>query len=66
MHWCPLRIVVAAVLLAALASVSAQAQALKVGQTAPELVAGRWINSEPLDMRGLRGRVVAVEFWMYG
>jgi hypothetical protein len=63
---CPLRIVVAAVFLAALASVSAHAQALRVGQAAPELLGGRWINAGPLDMRGLRGRVVALEFWTYG
>jgi hypothetical protein len=66
MNRCPLRIVVAAVVLAALASGSAQAQALRVGQAAPELIGRRWINSGPLDMRGLRGRVVAVEFWTYG
>jgi len=62
----PLRIVLGAVLFAALASVSAQAQALKVGQAAPEIIGGGWINSGPLDMRALRGRVVAVEFWTYG
>jgi thiol-disulfide isomerase/thioredoxin len=25
-----------------------------------------WINSEPLTLAGLRGRVVLVEFWTYG
>ena len=25
-----------------------------------------WINSEPLTMEKLRGRVVAVEFWTFG
>jgi hypothetical protein len=28
--------------------------------TAPELAAGDWINSEPLSLKGLRGRVVLV------
>lgn len=30
---------------------------------APEFTAGTWINSEPLTMKSLRGRVVVVEFW---
>lgn len=34
--------------------------------TAPELVAGDWINSEPLSLKGLRGRVVLIEFWTFG
>ncbi len=39
---------------------------VKVGQTAPEVTGGPWINSEPLSLAGLRGRVVLVEFWTYG
>lgn len=66
MTWLPLRIGLAAVLLAAGASASAHAQAVRVGQAAPELAGARWINTAPLDTRGLRGRVVAVEFWTYG
>jgi len=38
----------------------------RVGQPAPEIAGGPWINSEPLSMEKLRGRVVAVEFWTYG
>jgi len=38
----------------------------KVGQAAPEITGGPWINSEPLSLAGLRGRVVVVEFWTYG
>ncbi|HEX3084325.1 MAG TPA: redoxin domain-containing protein [Pyrinomonadaceae bacterium] len=34
--------------------------------TAPELAAGDWINSEPLKLNNLRGRVVLVEFWTFG
>jgi thiol-disulfide isomerase/thioredoxin len=34
--------------------------------TAPELAPGAWINSEPLTLKGLRGRVVLVEFWTFG
>ena len=34
--------------------------------TAPELATGDWINSEPLKLKDLRGRVVLVEFWTFG
>jgi peptide-methionine (R)-S-oxide reductase len=33
---------------------------------APELAAGTWINSQPLTLKGLRGRVVLIEFWTFG
>ena len=37
-----------------------------MGNRAPEFVlGGEWINSEPLTMRGLRGKVVLVDFWTY-
>ena len=36
------------------------------GAAAPELGGGPWINSTPLTVAGLRGRVVLVEFWTYG
>jgi cytochrome c biogenesis protein CcdA/thiol-disulfide isomerase/thioredoxin len=33
---------------------------------APEITGGQtWINSEPLTMEGLRGKVVLVDFWTY-
>ena len=38
----------------------------RVGQPAPEITGGPWINSEPLSLEKLRGRVVAVEFWTFG
>lgn len=34
--------------------------------TAPDLAAGEWINSEPLKLQDLRGRVVLIEFWTFG
>lgn len=33
--------------------------------TAPQLADGDWINSEPLKLSGLRGRVVLIEFWTF-
>jgi hypothetical protein len=42
------------------------AQPPRTGAPAPDLAGGPWINSEPLTLGALRGRVVAVEFWTYG
>jgi hypothetical protein len=39
---------------------------LAVGQPAPEITGGPWINSEPLSLSRLGHRVVLVEFWTYG
>ena len=33
---------------------------------APELEADAWLNSEPLSLADLRGKVVIIEFWTYG
>ena len=41
-------------------------QPLKLGQQAPEIAGGPWINSPPLAISALGGRVVLVEFWTYG
>jgi len=32
---------------------------------APELANGMWINSEPLTLKSLHGRVVLIEFWTF-
>ena len=44
----------------------AAAQAPRDGVPAPEIAGGPWINSRPLTMQELRGKVVLVEFWTYG
>jgi thiol-disulfide isomerase/thioredoxin len=33
---------------------------------APEIISSTWINSKPLKMEDLRGKVVMVEFWTFG
>jgi hypothetical protein len=38
----------------------------RVGQPAPDITGERWINSAPLTLEALKGRVVLVEFWTYG
>src|ERR1043166_4240548 len=38
----------------------------KTEAAAPELAAGTWINSDPLTLKSLRGRVVIIEFWTFG
>jgi len=67
MRWMS-RIGTTVVVAAALLGCGAESEAvnLKVGQPAPEITGERWINSEPLSMAGLRGRVVLVEFWTFG
>jgi hypothetical protein len=49
-----------------LAAAFAGGEPASVDRPAPEIAAGPWINSAPLSMTGLRGRVVLVEFWTYG
>jgi hypothetical protein len=44
----------------------ARAQSVRIGQPAPEIAGESWINSAPLTLAGLRGRVVLVDFWTYG
>ena len=38
----------------------------EIGDTAPEFTGiSRWLNSEPLTMKALRGDVVLIDFWTY-
>jgi hypothetical protein len=50
----------------ATAAVPADAQVPRAGTGAPDVAGGPWINSAPLTLPALRGRVVLVEFWTYG
>jgi thiol-disulfide isomerase/thioredoxin len=36
-----------------------------VGQIAPELKVSEWINSEPLTLEDLKGKVVLIDFWAW-
>ncbi|MES3024303.1 MAG: thioredoxin family protein [Pseudomonadota bacterium] len=51
---------------AALASGGAAGGALMTGKAAPEFTGiDKWLNSEPLTMQQLGGKVVLVDFWTY-
>ena len=38
----------------------------RVGSSAPEISNDIWLNSKPLRLADLRGKVVMVEFWTFG
>jgi len=40
--------------------------AITNGTPAANIAGENWLNSRPLTMAGLKGRVVLVEFWTYG
>ena len=42
------------------------AAAITIGKPAPDIVGEPWINSRPLTINALKGRVILVEFWTYG
>jgi len=66
---CAIGFAVVAALIAVGAFSPSGTEALRVagiGQPAPDITGGPWINSEPLSIPALRGRVVLVEFWTYG
>jgi hypothetical protein len=47
-------------------AVTGEAQVVQTGAPAPDVAGAAWINSAPLTLTSLRGRVVLVEFWTYG
>ena len=50
----------------ALAFASLAVEARLIGKQAPEISNEVWINSPPLRIADLRGKVVLMEFWTYG
>lgn len=50
----------------AVLATAGNAGASLVGKQAPEFTNDTWINSEPLRLKDLRGKVVLIEFWTYG
>ena len=52
--------------LVALPPTAGAERGIRVGQAAPEITGGPWVNSAPLSLGALRGRVVFLEFWTYG
>ncbi|NKB80592.1 MAG: redoxin domain-containing protein [Nitrospirales bacterium] len=38
----------------------------EVGHLAPEIANPTWLNSDPVRLKDLRGKVVMVEFWTFG
>jgi len=40
--------------------------AITSGKAAPEIAGQNWLNSKPLTIAELKGRVLLVEFWTYG
>jgi hypothetical protein len=43
-----------------------RAGAVSIGNMAPDIAGASWINSKPLTINDLKGRVVLVDFWTYG
>jgi hypothetical protein len=60
------RAVVGAIVIGALLAGAVAAEVVPAGKGAPEIATGAWINSGPLSIQTLRGRVVLVDFWTYG
>ena len=60
------RLALVAIVAVLVGAAPAAAEVVPNGKPAPEISSGAWINSEPLTMQKLRGRVVLVDFWTYG
>ena len=57
--------IAAAALFIQIPSVNQSNSSLPILGAAPGISEGKWINSEPLNISGLRGKVVLVDFWTY-
>lgn len=62
------RFLISAVLLTGMLTTLASAQQPAVFRVRPPELRGvdQWLNSKPLTLEGLRGRVVVVHFWTFG
>lgn len=60
------KLVLAALMGFVVLAASGGAAASLLGKAAPEFTNETWINSEPLRLKDLRGKVVLIEFWTYG
>ena len=54
------------VTLAAVTLSGMDSRAFTAGRPAPEISGGPWLNSQPLTVSDLKGRVVLLQFWTYG
>jgi hypothetical protein len=62
----PLALAIAPLMAAAMISWPSSGYAITLGKNAPDIAGENWINSRPLTIADLKGRVVLVEFWTYG
>ena len=60
-YWCVL-----AITLTTYSFWPAAGQPFATGKPAPDISGGPWLNTNPLTINDLKGRVVLVEFWTYG
>ena len=57
--------VVAALAILAVGFFHTRGPGLGLGAPAPELRAGPWLNSPPLKLKDLRGKVVLINMWTF-
>jgi thiol-disulfide isomerase/thioredoxin len=54
------------VFVVALLGIALAAAGGEVGKSAPEISGQSWLNSKPLNLAELKGKVALVEFWTFG
>jgi len=59
-------IIIGLVIAGGLAALPRYQDKQNINQPAPEIKASTWLNSQPLSLQTLKGKVVMVEFWTYG
>ena len=59
-------IVISLIIAGGLAALPRYEQVQNTKQAAPEIKGSTWLNSSPLSLQALKGKVVMVEFWTYG